>query len=263
MENASKALIMAGSLLIALIIIGALLLMFNNLSSYQDSTDKNEKEAQIVEFNNQYETYNRTDVRGSDLYSLLNRVVDYNRRKSEVQLNNSDEGVDLKFQPMTIIVKFGSAEQMKNLTYDNEIRLFNKILDSNNSFEVKESNSNTFETKISGALGNIENTYGGKTGISNLASGISNLFLKNNNNPTEVEKKRAEDLYKKSTGSYESFTNLQNAMNNKTKTYTDICTYYEYIQFKRAHFDCIDTDYNDKKTGRIVSLTFEFNGKTE
>ncbi len=33
MENASKALIMAGSVLIALLIIGALILMFNNLSN--------------------------------------------------------------------------------------------------------------------------------------------------------------------------------------------------------------------------------------
>ena len=35
MENASKALIMAGGVMIALLIIGSLLLMFNNLSSYQ------------------------------------------------------------------------------------------------------------------------------------------------------------------------------------------------------------------------------------
>lgn len=260
MENASKALIMAGSVLIALIIIGALLLMFNNLSNYQDATDKNTKEAQIVEFNNQYETYNRTDVRGSDLYSLLNRVVDYNRRKTDVQLKSTDEGVDLKFQPMTISVKFGTKEQIKNLSYDNVIRLFNKILDSkDNSFTVKESNSNTFKTNISEALGSIESDYGGKTGISNLASGISNLFLKN---PTEVQKKRAEELYKKNTGKDITYSELQNAMNNNETIYKDICTYYEYIQFKRAHFDCIDTDYNNK-TGRIISLTFEFNGNTE
>ena len=82
MENASKALLMAGSVLIALMIIGALLLMFNNLSSYQEADVQTTREAQVLEFNNQYETYNRKNVRGSDLYSLLNRVVDYNKRKS-------------------------------------------------------------------------------------------------------------------------------------------------------------------------------------
>ena len=72
MENASKALIMAGSVLIALMIIGALVLMFSNLTSYQETNTRSTRSAQITEFNNQFETYNRKDVRGSDLYSLLN-----------------------------------------------------------------------------------------------------------------------------------------------------------------------------------------------
>ena len=58
MENASKALLMAGSILIALMVIGVLVLMFNNLSYYQKSSDENIKQAQIIEFNNQYETFN-------------------------------------------------------------------------------------------------------------------------------------------------------------------------------------------------------------
>ena len=82
MENASKALIIAGSVLIALLIIGALVLMFSNLTSYQKTNTETAREAQIVEFNNQYENYNRQDVRGSELYSLLNKVIDYNRRES-------------------------------------------------------------------------------------------------------------------------------------------------------------------------------------
>lgn len=74
MENATKALVMAGSILIALLIIGALLLMFNNLSSYQNTNQQNIKDAQIVEFNNQFTTYIRDDVKGNELYSLLNSV---------------------------------------------------------------------------------------------------------------------------------------------------------------------------------------------
>ena len=44
MENASKALLMAAGVLIALIIIGALLLMFNNLSNYQETNTQNTRE---------------------------------------------------------------------------------------------------------------------------------------------------------------------------------------------------------------------------
>ena len=73
MENASKALLIAGSVLIALMIIGALLLMFSNLSSYQDTNVQGERSAQVVEFNNRFSTYNHDNIRGSDLYSLLNK----------------------------------------------------------------------------------------------------------------------------------------------------------------------------------------------
>ena len=38
MENASKALIMAASVLIALVIIGAFMLMMSNLTDYQDQS---------------------------------------------------------------------------------------------------------------------------------------------------------------------------------------------------------------------------------
>ena len=59
MENASKALIMAASVLIALMIIGALILMFNGLSSYQEVGQQNTREDQVIAFNSQFETYNR------------------------------------------------------------------------------------------------------------------------------------------------------------------------------------------------------------
>ena len=42
----------------------------------------------------------------------------------------------------------------------------------------------------------------------------------------------------------------------------DVYTYSEYIQFKRAKFDCTNVEYN-QQTGRITSMKFEFTGKFE
>ena len=96
MENASKALIMAGSVLLALIIIGAFMLMLTNLTDYQEKTDTVIEQQQIVEFNNQFSTYDRTNLRGNDMLSLMNRIIDYNTRKTV-------EGVG--FQKMKITIK--------------------------------------------------------------------------------------------------------------------------------------------------------------
>ena len=80
MENASRALIMAASVLIGIVIISAFILMMSNLTSYQESSYSSTLSSQIAEFNNQFTTYARDNIRGSDMISLMNKVVDYNTR---------------------------------------------------------------------------------------------------------------------------------------------------------------------------------------
>lgn len=62
-------------------------------------------------------------------------------------------------------------------------------------------------------------------------------------------------LYSRNTKVQEEYDDI---INTNGVIYKDICTYYEYIQFKRAYFDCSDTKYN-KNTGRIIEMTFEYN----
>lgn len=147
MENASKALLMAGGVLISLMVLGALLLMFNSLSNYQESGTQDTREAQVIEFNNQYETYNRTNVRGSELYSLLNRVVDYNRRKSTEGIGAKDEGQYLAYEPMEIT--FSINNKLSEFSADggtNRLIKENEYTQSSTKNEFEESINETKET---------------------------------------------------------------------------------------------------------------------
>lgn len=81
MENASKALIMAGGVLISMLVIGLLVFFFNNLSDLQNIEQTSDEIQQIAEFNKQYEVYVR-DVYGSELLSIANKIEDYNKRES-------------------------------------------------------------------------------------------------------------------------------------------------------------------------------------
>ena len=78
MENASKALLMAGGILIALLIIGSLVLLFANLQDYQNKTDISSKQSQIAEFNNQFEPYNKKDLTLMELKSIYNKIISNN-----------------------------------------------------------------------------------------------------------------------------------------------------------------------------------------
>lgn len=82
MENASKALIMAGSVLVAMIVISVLVIFFGNLRDLQNVELTEDEAKKMEEFNKQYDVYAR-DVYGSEILSLANRIDNYNKTQAE------------------------------------------------------------------------------------------------------------------------------------------------------------------------------------
>ena len=69
MENATKALEIAGGVLISLIIIGTIVFFYNRISEVKQTEHNTQAEEQAADFNKDYEVYNRNDVYGSELLS--------------------------------------------------------------------------------------------------------------------------------------------------------------------------------------------------
>ena len=89
MENASKALLMAGGILIALLIIGSLVLLFSNLQDYQNKTDVSTKQSQVAKFNNQFEPYNKKDLTLMELKSIYNKIISNNTKYPEYKIESN------------------------------------------------------------------------------------------------------------------------------------------------------------------------------
>lgn len=131
----------------------------------------------------------------------------------------------------------------------------------NKKLELKESTTDIFYD-VNNRVKKIEETYGGKNSANNLASEISNLVVTSIS--SEEDRIKAASLYKNNTGKNADKNNIANIMSKTGEVYKDICDYYEFIQFKRAHFDCkSDKVVYNQNTGRITSMTFEFNGRFE
>ena len=125
MENATKALLIAAGVLIGIIILSMLLLGYNQISNYYQQQSDNLSLKQIVELNKKFTNYDGKTIRGNEMLSVINSVVDYNtwvtqnanEGYEEIQLNISkrktlyllEELIDTKF-----IKKSGSG---KNVTY--------------------------------------------------------------------------------------------------------------------------------------------------
>ena len=116
MENASKALIIAGSVLLAVLIMTALIYTFSQISSLKQVEASSEEEKILAQYNKEIENFNRAGLYGSEILSLANLIEDYNERQSELK---GYEPIKLKvsIKPIT------GAEYLKENEYSNYMDL--------------------------------------------------------------------------------------------------------------------------------------------
>ena len=88
MENASKALIIASSILLAILLISLVLYARSSVSEYQNSKLELDRVENLAKFNDQFAQYDRKDVAGYELISLANKIADYNLKYSKNGKNN-------------------------------------------------------------------------------------------------------------------------------------------------------------------------------
>lgn len=80
MENGSKALIIIGGVLLAMVVLGMIIFVRGRLSSYQDEKDKAISTEQMAKFNSQFEAYNKRLLRGTEFISVSNLAIDSNKK---------------------------------------------------------------------------------------------------------------------------------------------------------------------------------------
>lgn len=131
MENASKALLMAGGVIIAVLIISLFIYMFTSASSMFQTEEDVERIQEIEEYNKQYESYNRNLLRGTDLISLINKAINNNDKYEEDSTKTLDEyKVTISFTLLEDIKKY---ERVPDEEATKKARRNKKIQSSSNS----------------------------------------------------------------------------------------------------------------------------------
>lgn len=78
MENISKALLIAGGMLIAIIILSMFLIMYNKVTNISKAQEEQKKQEQLSAFNGQYEAYDKQLMYGVDVITLCNKINNNN-----------------------------------------------------------------------------------------------------------------------------------------------------------------------------------------
>lgn len=225
MENASKALVMAGGILIALLVVGALMLMINQVSYYQKSESTSEKAQQQAEFNKEYVQFTYGDVKGYELISLVNKVINYNSKEA---VGNS---VDYSLKITVNIDMVGTTTSFaQKYGINGNTALFKK------KYTISNGNTNFYDD-IS-KYRELENKY---------SLSIMSKLSANYDKLKEVEGKNDEyaNAMKEITG--------RAGVNVGIK---DIEKYREYSEFKTSTFKPGEVKYHSN--GQVKEMSFEF-----
>lgn len=236
MENITKALLIAAGVLIAIMILSLIIIFGNQMTEYFTEMHDIKMVEQTVDFNNRFENYNGQTIRGNEIISVMNRVIDY---------NNTSAGME-GYDPVIIEIDLKGHQNDTNFKYsDSDSSIFN-----GNLISGKISNADGNDTRLIN-IANLSTTLLNNSGIANLtdtklqklSSEISTILDDSN------EDYRAEKL-KNILGYVVTDVNEINKIKNVTKQY------YQYTQFKRAMFNCTGVKYNTANQ-RVNAITFD------
>ena len=244
MENATKALLMAAGILIAIIILSLAIAVYGRISGFYQTKQRNISEEQLAAFNTEYSVYDRDDVSGFELVSLINKAIDFNQNKvygaSNTKEGNEGEQLGDGFEEMSIKVIIPSTAQ-----YNGKLFEANKtiIYDGKNSGK-----RNNLAGKIT-KMQNLEKLKYKPMGASELTKLVSNKYY--------LKEYIGENEWNKlADSSKKTIKGVLGKEYNNLPTLDELEQYEDYLTFKRANFMCRskDTVY---KNGQIVEMTFE------
>lgn len=194
MENATKALLIGAGILFSVMILSLLMMGYKQISSYFSEEHQSVVIEQTTKFNAQFENYNQKDLRGTDMISLMNKVIDYNERLSYMDGTNYKRlEITVNLINNNILEQFtyslpASEEGFTNDTIFSGTKITNvtttgtppadedasRDLDKQ-LLEITETVSKLIKQDTISESNKIPNIT--ETKLQNLASNISNIFL--------------------------------------------------------------------------------------
>ena len=138
MENASKALLIAGSILIVILLIAFGMRIVNYSSGPVDSVEDTMKTTEIATFNSKFLQYAGTNKSLSQVKSLANMIIAHNATdtKYKVLFNGKDKASEITGE----VLKISEGTHSIAVGYDDNTGLVNSItidqkVDGNNYVE--------------------------------------------------------------------------------------------------------------------------------
>lgn len=258
MENVTKALLIAAGMLLAIMIISLLVIFGGQLSGYFSRQHETTILEQDTKFNAQFENYNGQTIRGNELISMMNKVVDYNTAIADME----------KYDRIIMSVDFKGYQNSGN-TSTNANNNFKYSSDDESIFKGIFSvniltNTATSDENLKKIVNLPVNLRAGtsiknETQLQALSSEIANITIDKQLASTSISTAEKDQLRAKRNKKLQNILGKSDFSESELSKIVEATKkYYQYTQLKRAKFKCIAVSHNTNKTStRVNGLTFE------
>lgn len=268
MDNANKALIMAGSTLIAVMLLTLFVVFIRNISAWPEAQDEMLNTEQVAAFNAEYEVYQKSAMYGVDVISCLNKAYSNNDDNTEsTDFFSGDGGISSRYKVNVIItikkaleesisvsaIQYmgapedytGSNYKEKAIYTDEKIRPNLKL---NEVFKIDETK------QVTSFSGNQYLEYNMEIDESNSKMKPGTYELLDDSADNKLEKLIAHSTETKQIVKNPNDNYVYNPTNlyGWTTATWETCLY----KFKQKRFKCTGIEYSNK-TGRITEIKFE------
>jgi len=257
LENAAKALMIAGSVLIAVMIISMLFYFLNSMKQVPIEQAKELQQEQIAKFNAEYESYDKPMMYGQDVVTVINKAINNDRQYATDQLsyNNNNQEIAKENNFYLIDVQVTLTTPIKSYAtqyYEvpGGVDGTSKYVDST-TYPTNGATSQTISGYVNGNTGNLQ-TY--QLGTIWDANKPFNIIADNGESVTISGK--VEDFFTKGSNVGTAKIQLVSPVAAKPLdefNYTIVDN--GFTDFKRKFFQCTEIGY-DTTTGRVNKLTF-------
>ena len=244
MENASKALIMAGSILFTILVVGMMMFFFSRYRELPQKQEEALETEQVAKFNQEYESYNKKKMYGVDVVTIWNKAINNNKsytssinekdylEKDYLELEESNYYIDVEITLLTPVIS--EATRYRETTNPTGNKMVETTLIDNG----------TIKGKVNGK---------GKSKPFDLGvvydSGTPIHLLEKNKNKIIMYHKKMNDLK-----DFETVKIQEDGTKFDEFNYTIVSS--GFTSFKRKYFECTGVEY-DKVTSRVSKIMFK------
>ena len=259
MENVTKALLIAAGILFAVLLLSLLAMFGGQLSGYYAEQHNSKIIEQDAKFNAQFENYNGQTIRGNEIISIMNKVVNYNTSIADME----------KYDKVILSIDLKGYQNRANDNFkysDSDTSIFQGKMSANilkntatsdvNIRDVANISADLINELASAGISNISDAQ-----LQALSADIQNIAIDSNaaQSLQITRNQKLQNILGKNKANSLNVSQM-NTLVNVTKKY------YQYTQFKRAMFKCTGVQHNTSQNGRVIGMTFvivEENGKAK